>query len=127
MEFHRTMYELHQRVNSAEQIIGWHVFFFLGTSDVLRYATGDHITDNSVLIHDFYGREASSPVHLLLDTGLSKGSLSARAFISSSMTLGDKSWGSQFQQIKMEFTTVEAEKTGCMLTMHVYVDSSLYV
>jgi len=55
MEYHRTMYELHRQVNSKEVIVGW-------------YATGNEITEHSVLIHDFYSREAATPVHLCMDT-----------------------------------------------------------
>ena len=55
MDYHRTMYELHRQVNSKEVIVGW-------------YATGNEITEHSVLIHEFYSRETKTPVHLCMDT-----------------------------------------------------------
>lgn len=55
MEYHRTMFELHRQVNSKEVIVGW-------------YATGNEISEYSVLIHDFYSRQCDLPVHLCLDT-----------------------------------------------------------
>ena len=40
-----------------EVIVGW-------------YATGPDVTEHSVLIHEYYSREAKNPVHLTLDTTL---------------------------------------------------------
>lgn len=46
-----------------------------------RYATGGDVTDHSVLIHDFYSRETSNPVHLILDTTLQKSALGIKVFL----------------------------------------------
>ena len=67
------------------------------------------------MIHDFYGRECSNPVHMLVDTGLTQGRMNVKAFVSSSLSpsVTDRPWGSQFQQIKLDFKTFESEKVGC--------------
>eukprot|EP00121_Abeoforma_whisleri_P010150 Awhi_evm1s9354 len=67
MEFHTKMYELHQKVNPKEVILGW-------------YATGDKINDYSLLIHEFYSNQSPSPVHLTLDTLMSDGDMSIKAY-----------------------------------------------
>lgn len=59
MEHHRTMYELHHRVNPKEVIVGW-------------YATGSNLNSYSALIQDFYSRETMPypAIHLTMDTAL---------------------------------------------------------
>ena len=49
--------ELIKRVNPSENIVGW-------------WATGSEVTNHSSVIHEYYSRECSNPVHLLLDTTL---------------------------------------------------------
>ncbi|TNN43140.1 Eukaryotic translation initiation factor 3 subunit F [Liparis tanakae] len=68
MEFAKNMYELHKRVSPTEVIIGW-------------YATGFEITEHSVLIHEYYSREATNPIHLTMDTALQSGKMSIRAYV----------------------------------------------
>lgn len=97
MEFAKNMYELHKRVSPSEVIIGWYVkwskciFLWncLGSISVLtvfcvvclRYATGFDITEHSVLIHEYYSREASNPIHLTVDTALQSGKMNIRAYV----------------------------------------------
>jgi len=57
LDFAGEMSRLHRRVNPSEQIVGW-------------YATGHDITEQSVLIHEYYAREVPQPVHLTVDTTL---------------------------------------------------------
>lgn len=57
IDYHKTMYDLHKRVESGEEVVGW-------------YATGANTEKNSVLIHEFYGRECANPVHILVDAEL---------------------------------------------------------
>lgn len=49
-----------------------------------RYATGFDITEHSVLIHEYYSREASNPIHLTIDTSLQSGKMNIRAYVRSS-------------------------------------------
>lgn len=48
-----------------------------------RYATGFDITEHSVLIHEYYSREASNPIHLTIDTSLQSGKMNIRAYVRS--------------------------------------------
>lgn len=96
MEFAKNMYELHKRVSPTEVIIGWCVSRLypdtytqqLKFSDTFkrwpfstRYATGFDITEHSVLIHEYYSREASNPIHLTVDTALQSGKMNIRAYL----------------------------------------------
>lgn len=47
----------------------------------LRYATGFDITEHSVLIHEYYSREATNPIHLTIDTALQSGKMNIRAYV----------------------------------------------
>lgn len=62
------MYELHKKVNSSEVVVGW-------------YSTGPDVTEHSVLIHEYYAREAKNPVHLTIDTTLRNGEMDMKAYI----------------------------------------------
>lgn len=53
-----------------------------------RYATGFDITEHSVLIHEYYSREASNPVHLTIDTSLQSGKMNIRAYVRSGHPTG---------------------------------------
>ena len=68
IEFAKTMYELHKRVNSAEVVVGW-------------YSTGADVTEHSVLIHEYYAREAKNPVHITVDTTLRNTEMGKKAFV----------------------------------------------
>ena len=51
------------------------------SSFLCRYTTGLDITENSVVIHDFYSKEsATSAVHLLIDTALTNDTLGIKAY-----------------------------------------------
>ena len=95
-DFHKTMFELHQNVNTKEQIVGW-------------YASGAALTSMSVLVHDFYGQQCAQPIHLTVDTALTGGHMAISAYLSSAVTLAGRGVGSQFQQIATEIMPFEAE------------------
>lgn len=46
-----------------------------------RYATGHDITEHSVLIHEYYSREAHNPIHLTVDTSLQNSRMSIKAYV----------------------------------------------
>lgn len=46
-----------------------------------RYATGFDITEHSVLIHEYYSREASNPIHLTVDSALQSSKMNIRAYV----------------------------------------------
>ncbi|XP_044507712.1 eukaryotic translation initiation factor 3 subunit F-like isoform X2 [Mangifera indica] len=60
IEYHQTMLKSHLKVNPQEVIVGW-------------FSTGLGVTGGSALIHEFYSREVSNPVHLTVDTGFKNG------------------------------------------------------
>lgn len=53
---------------------------------VCRYATGFDITEHSVLIHEYYSREAQNPIHLTVDTALQSNKMNIRAYVRSAGT-----------------------------------------
>jgi len=100
------MLELHHKVNPKESVVGW-------------YATGSDINETTVFIHDFFAKETSNqgvgvtsypPIHLTLDTNLTNYTMSIKAYISSSITIGEKSFGTQFLPTPVEVQTSETER-----------------
>merc|ERR1719222_1197434 len=53
LDFAKDMFDLHRKVNPQETIVGW-------------WATGTGVTSHSALIHEYYSRESTNPVHSLL-------------------------------------------------------------
>jgi len=103
IKFHRSMMDLHLRASPNVAIVGW-------------YATGNQISDNSVIIHDFYTRETGkSPIHLTVDTLLEHDlSLSIRAYTGVSLTLAS-TVGSLFQPVEAFVSGDDNEKLGLEL------------
>jgi len=101
MQFHRQMVDLHQRTAPKEVIVGW-------------YTSGLDITENSVVIHDFYSKESTfSAIHLLIDTALTNDTLGIRAFTGQALELAGKpSLGSYFQPVSLEILSLELDKVG---------------
>eukprot|EP00741_Cyanophora_paradoxa_P008621 tig00001355_g8345.t1 len=97
IEFHKNLFELHQRVNQKEAIIGW-------------YATGDVIDDKTALIHQFYQGECANPVLLMVDTSLKSDSVGMMAYMSSAFGVGDRPFGQAFSRVKAELKTGEMER-----------------
>ena len=50
--------------------------------NVCRFSTGLGVTGGSALIHDFYSREVSNPVHLTVDTSFGSGEGTIKAYVS---------------------------------------------
>uniref|UniRef100_A0A8W8KTX4 Eukaryotic translation initiation factor 3 subunit F n=1 Tax=Magallana gigas TaxID=29159 RepID=A0A8W8KTX4_MAGGI len=84
LEYARNMYELHKKVNPAEIIVGW-------------YSTGSDVSEHSVLIHEYYTREAKNPVHVTVDTGLKGSKMDVKCM---------------FTPVQVEINTYEPEKVG---------------
>jgi translation initiation factor 3 subunit F len=91
-----------------------------GTSmNVCRYSTGLGVTGGSALIHDFYAREVSNPIHLTVDTGFRNGEGTIKAYVSANLSLGDRPLAAQFQEIPLDLRMVEAERVGCKIHFEV--------
>uniref|UniRef100_A0A2K6L1M8 Eukaryotic translation initiation factor 3 subunit F n=1 Tax=Rhinopithecus bieti TaxID=61621 RepID=A0A2K6L1M8_RHIBE len=91
MEFAKNMYELHKKVSPNELILGW-------------YATGHDITEHSVLIHEYYSREAPNPIHLTVDTSLQNGRMSIKAYVSTLMGVPGRTMGVMFTPLTVKYT-----------------------
>lgn len=98
-EYHKNMYELHRRVNSSEEQVGW-------------YATGTETDRKSVIIHEFYARECACPVHLLVDADLSQDRFLVNAYVSTAYKIGDLALSSEFRPLPVVIKPDKASKVG---------------
>ncbi|KAL5799845.1 hypothetical protein ACOSQ4_032729 [Xanthoceras sorbifolium] len=99
IEYHHTMLKSHLKVNPQEVIVGW-------------FSTGLGVTGGSALIHEFYSREVSNPIHLTVDTGFGNGEGTIKAYVSVNLSLGDRPLAAQFQEIPVDLRMIEAERVG---------------
>ncbi|CAN4119511.1 unnamed protein product [Withania somnifera] len=99
IDYHHNMLSSHQKVNPKEVIVGW-------------FSTGFGVTGGSALIHDFFSRETTNPVHLTVDTGFTNGEASVKGFVSVHLSIGDQQLAAQFQEIPLDLRMVEAERVG---------------
>ncbi|KAI9909106.1 hypothetical protein PsorP6_014876 [Peronosclerospora sorghi] len=96
-DFHTHMYELHQRVNENEVVVGW-------------YAAGPgHVDDHSALIHQFYSSVCEVPVHLVVNTDLAQDALDVAAYVSCPLDVVDTALVHQFKQIPVTQKLSEPE------------------
>merc|ERR1711944_170808 len=80
-----------RHVNRNEQVVGW-------------YSTGDHVTEHSLLIHEFYARENKNPIHLTVDTTLKSERLGLKAYVSVPMGVPERQLGTIFTPIDVSIT-----------------------
>ncbi|XP_037684766.1 eukaryotic translation initiation factor 3 subunit F-like [Choloepus didactylus] len=104
MEFAKNMDELHKKVSPNELILGW-------------YATGHDITEHSVLIHEYYSREAPNPIHLTVDTSLQNGRMSIKAYVSTLMGVPGRTMGVMFTPLTVKYAYYDTERIGVDLIM----------
>jgi len=102
MEFAKNMFDLHKKVQPNEVIVGW-------------YATGPDVTEHSVLIHEYYSREAKNPVHLTLDTTLRGNTMGLKAFQSTALGVQGQTVGTLFSPLKVVVRSDATEKVGLSL------------
>ncbi|UYV81356.1 EIF3F [Cordylochernes scorpioides] len=77
-----------------------------------RYATGPEVTAHSVLIHEYYSREANNPIHLTVDTSLAEKQMKYRAYTSSPIGVPGMNQGNMFSPCKVEVVSHDAEQVG---------------
>ncbi|KAF8521847.1 Mov34-domain-containing protein [Gautieria morchelliformis] len=102
MDYHRTMFELHQKVNPKEVIVGW-------------YSTGSNLNTYSALIQNFYSQETlpHQAVHIAMDTGVQEGEqVGVKAYLSSPVGVQPKPENCVFVPIQCELRFHEAERSG---------------
>ena len=115
------MFELNKKVAPHEALVGW-------------FATGREITSHSALIHDYYARETKvavsvhclytvqctslsfifpqDPIHLTLDTSLSSGRVTMKAYVFVPIGVPGATTGSMFTPVKVEMVAVGPEVAG---------------
>jgi translation initiation factor 3 subunit F len=103
MDYHKTMFELHQRVNPEEVIVGW-------------YATGPNINMYTSLIQDFFSRETAphQAVHLTVDTNV-KEDMGVKAYVSSPVGLSVKPENAVFLPLPVTLLSAPSERPSLSL------------
>ncbi|KAL3834866.1 hypothetical protein ACJIZ3_009602 [Penstemon smallii] len=115
IDYHHNMLLSHQKHGfTADFFISEVVANLVAHAYVDRFSTGFGVTGGSVLIHEFYSREVTNPVHLTVDTGFINGEAAIKAFVTINLSLGDQQLAAQFQEIPLDLRMVEAEQIGCM-------------
>ncbi|KIJ56987.1 hypothetical protein M422DRAFT_23122 [Sphaerobolus stellatus SS14] len=102
MDYHRTMYELHHKVNPRETIVGW-------------YSTGSNLNTYSALIQNFYSQDTAphQAIHLAVDTGAQEGEQpGVKAYISSPVGVHPKPENAVFVPVPCELRFQESERSG---------------
>ncbi|EJF62369.1 Mov34-domain-containing protein [Dichomitus squalens LYAD-421 SS1] len=102
MEYHRTMYDLHHKVNPKEVIVGW-------------YSTGSNLNTYSALIQNFYSQETAphQAIHLALNTGVEEGQKAGvQAYVGSPVGVNPKPENCVFVPIPCELRFNDAERSG---------------
>ncbi|KAG9510560.1 Eukaryotic translation initiation factor 3 subunit F, partial [Fragariocoptes setiger] len=85
----RELGELHRKVNPGEVIVGW---FAVGAGNADDYA---------FLLHEYYSREATNPIHLAVDPTTDKG-IDIKAYVSAPFGVpnpDERSRGTMFSQV----------------------------
>ena len=77
-----------------------------------RYSTGSEVSEHSVLIHEYYAREAKNPIHLTVDTALKGNKMGIKAYVSSQIGVPTKTVGCMFTPVDVEVSIYEPERVG---------------
>ncbi|CCL98585.1 uncharacterized protein FIBRA_00586 [Fibroporia radiculosa] len=102
MDYLKTMYELHHKVNPKEGIVGW-------------YSTGSNLNTYSALIHNFYSQETAphQAIHLALNTGVVEGEQAGiKAYVGSPVGVFPKPENCVFTPIPCELRFQDVERSG---------------
>ncbi|KAK7482555.1 hypothetical protein BaRGS_00026156 [Batillaria attramentaria] len=95
IDYARNMSDLHKKVNSSEVIVGC-----------------VEVSVHSVLIHEYYSREAKNPIHLTVDTVMRGGKMGMKAYISTTIGVPGKTTGTMFTPIQTDVISYQPEQTG---------------
>jgi translation initiation factor 3 subunit F len=99
LDFAKDLFDLHQKVNPNEVIVGW-------------FATGPEIADLDVLIHEYYSRECTNPVHVTVDTTLVGDKMDMKAYVSVPMGVPGRTGGTMFAPVPLEVVSSDGERVG---------------
>jgi translation initiation factor 3 subunit F len=114
-QFFDTMVDLHRRVNSREQVVGWYT-----TSKSSDAGKDDVIGDDDVALHSFFERKIGEKhpcILLRVDSNIQQATkLGISAFVASNMSLGNKDspvqLGKCFAKVPCTLRTYEVERIG---------------
>ncbi|UPR04453.1 subunit F of translation initiation factor 3 [Chloropicon primus] len=99
IEFHRTMLELHQKINARDQIVGW-------------FSTGKGIVSSDALIQEFYGQDT---IHLIVDVTLPLDAPIFTAYSVKEVNLLEQNLALEFHPVPVEVKTNTTERIGSEL------------
>ncbi|XP_039294452.1 eukaryotic translation initiation factor 3 subunit F [Nilaparvata lugens] len=102
LNYAKDLYEMNQKVNKQELIVGW-------------WATGNEVTSYSCVIHDYYSRECVNPVHMTVDTTLQGAHMGIKAYLNVPLGVPGGTSGSMFTPIQVEIVSYEPEIVGIRL------------
>ncbi|CAB0034527.1 unnamed protein product [Trichogramma brassicae] len=97
------LYELNRKVNTQESIVGW-------------WATGNEVTNHSFVIHEYYARECTNPIHLTVDTTLEGTTrMGIKAYVNVKLGVPGGKTGSMFTPAKVQIQCYDPEVVGLQL------------
>ncbi|KAG7445178.1 Mov34-domain-containing protein [Guyanagaster necrorhizus] len=102
MDYHRTMYDLHHKVNSKEVIVGW-------------YSTGSNLNTFSALIQNFYSQETAphQAIHVALNTGVDDSEPAGiKAYFSAPVGVFPRPENCVFVPVPVELRFHDTERSG---------------
>jgi len=101
MDYHRAMFDMYQKVNPKEVIVGW-------------YSTGSNLNTYSALIQNFYAQETGQypAIHLAMNTGAQSDEPSFKAYVSSPVGVVQKPENCVFSPIPCEIRLQDGERSG---------------
>lgn len=113
-DHHESMYELKQRINPKEQVVGW-------------FCTGSEMSELTCAVHGWFKQFSNvskfvpsppltDPIHLMVDTTLEKHSLSIKAYLQAPLSLVKESCF-HFQEIPLEVFSPHADKGGISMLL----------
>lgn len=84
---------------------------------------------SSGLIHNFYQREMNqhSPVHLLLDTDLSKGKIELSTYHGFQINFGEKGLQQHFLPLQNEYLVYDQDKVACTSSLPARIESPVFL
>lgn len=98
IDYHRKMIELHRKMSPEDIVVGW-------------YTTGDEIRPSAVLFQKFFWKEMNqAPVHLMVGTDLSSGSININTYYSLSVSLTDRIVQNQFLPLPFDYVASGHER-----------------
>lgn len=98
VDHHKKMVELHNRLTPDDVVVGW-------------YTTGENVRASANLFQKFFRKEMNGePVHLMVGTNLSSGTIQINTFYSMTISFTDNVAHNQFLPLPFDYVTSEHER-----------------